>query len=84
MVRRLEEESQTASGIVLADSSKEKPQKGEVLAVGEGKIQNGVKLTPQLKVGQIVLFKKYGPTEVKHEGAELLLLDEEDVYAIIE
>ena len=80
VVKRLEEESQTPSGIVLADSAKEKPQKGEVLAVGGDK---GDKKS-QLQVGQIVLFKKYGPTEVKHEGQELLLLEEDDVYAIIE
>ena len=80
LVQRTEVPTQTASGIVLTDSAKEKPQKGQVLAVGAGK--DGKEA--QVKVGQSVLFKKYGPTEVEHEGQELLLLEEEDILAIIE
>lgn len=80
LVRRLDEEAVSSSGIVLADSAKEKPQKGEVLAVGGDK---GEKKS-MLKTGQTILFKKYGPTEVKHEGEELLILEEDDVFAIIE
>lgn len=79
-MKRLDEESQTASGIVLAESAKEKPAKGKVLAVGEAKKDK----TVQVKVGQTVLFKKYGPTEVKIDGDELLILEEEDIFAIIE
>ncbi len=78
LVKRVEAQKETASGIILTDSAKEKPQKGEVLAVGaglEGK-------EPQVKAGQIVLFKKYGPTEVEVDGVELLLLEEEDLLAV--
>lgn len=80
LVKRLDEESQTASGIVLAESAKEKPAKGKVLAVGEAKKDK----TVQVQVGQTVLFKKYGPTEVKIDGDEFLILEEEDIFAIIE
>lgn len=80
VVKRLEEPSQTATGIYLTESAKEKPQKGEVMAVGVGKEGK----TAQVLVGQIVLFKKYGPTEVDMDGQEMLLLEEEDVLAIIE
>lgn len=79
VVKRLEEPTETASGIVLADTAqKEKPQKGQVMAVGAGKEGN----TPQVQVGQTVLFKKYGPTEVDVDGEEMLLLEEEDILAI--
>lgn len=80
LVRRLEEETQTASGIVLADSAKEKPQKGKVIAVGAGKEGK----QSQVKEGQTVLFKKYGPTEVKVDNEELLILEEEDIFAVFE
>ena len=79
VVKRMAEEMKTASGIVLADTAKEKPQEGEVVAAGPGK-----KGKAQVKVGQIVLFKKYGPTEVEVDGEELLILEEEDVLAIFE
>ncbi len=79
-MKRLEEESQTASGIVLAESAKEKPAKGKVLAVGGAKKD----LPMQVQVGQTVWFKKYGPTEVKIEGEELLILEQEDIFGIIE
>lgn len=80
VVRRMEEASKTPSGIILTDSAKEKPQRGEVMAVGAGKEGK----PSQVKVGQKVLFKKYGPTEVEFEGEEMLLLEEEDILAIIE
>lgn len=80
VVKRMEEASVTVSGIILTDSAKEKPQRGEVMAVGAGKEEK----QPQVKVGQKVLFKKYGPTEVDFEGQEMLLLEEEDILAIIE
>jgi chaperonin GroES len=78
VVKRLEGETQTASGIVLAESAKEKPQKGVVVAVGaglEGK-------DPQVTEGQTVLFKQYGPTEVEVDGEELVVLEEEQILAI--
>ena len=84
VVERLEEETTTPSGIVLPDSAKEKPQKGKVLAVGPGKINDkGERNTMTVKVGDTVLFSKYGPTELKHEGKELLFLNESDVLAIV-
>ncbi|MFA4815181.1 MAG: co-chaperone GroES [Candidatus Gracilibacteria bacterium] len=79
VVKREEEASQTSSGIYLTDSAKEKPQRGEVMAVGAGKEGKN----PQVIVGQKVLFKKYGPTEVEMDGKEMLLLEEDDILAII-
>ncbi len=79
VVKRVEEASKAPAGIILTDSSKEKPQRGEVMAVGAGKEGK----TAQVKVGQIVLFKKYGPTEVEVDGQELLLLEEDDILAIL-
>ncbi|MFA5793311.1 MAG: co-chaperone GroES [Candidatus Gracilibacteria bacterium] len=80
VIKRVEEASKTATGIFLTDSAKEKPQKGEVLAVGAGKEDKA----PQVKVGQIVYFKKYGPTEIDLDGVDVLLLEEDDVLAILE
>jgi chaperonin GroES len=80
VVKREEEASQTSSGIYLTDSAKEKPQRGEVMAVGAGKEGK----ESQVKVGQKVLFKKYGPTEVEMDGEEMLLLEEDDILAIIQ
>ncbi len=80
VVKRLEEPSKTATGIFLTESAKEKPQKGEVKAVGAGKEGKEA----QVREGQIVLFKKYGPTEVDMDGEEMLLLEEEDILAIIQ
>jgi chaperonin GroES len=80
VVKREEEASQTSSGIYLTDSAKEKPQRGEVMAVGAGKEGKEA----QVKVGQKVYFKKYGPTEVEMDGQEMLLLEEEDILAIIQ
>ena len=80
VVKREVEASQTSSGIYLTDSAKEKPQRGEVMAVGAGKEGK----ESQVKVGQKVLFKKYGPTEVEMDGEEMLLLEEDDILAIIE
>lgn len=80
VVRRMEEPSKTASGIILTDSAKEKPQRGTVIAVGMSKEGKGA----QVAEGQTVLFKKYGPTEVEVDGEELLLLEEDDILAIVE
>lgn len=80
VVKRMEEASTTPSGIILTESAKEKPQRGFVVAVGAGKEGK----TAQVSVGQTVLFKKYGPTEVEVDGQERLLLEEEDILAIIE
>ena len=82
----LEEEKTTASGIVLPDSvEKEKPAKGKVLSVGPGKIQdNGTVRAMSVKVGDTVLFKKYGPDEIEIEGKKYLVGDEDDILAILE
>lgn len=79
-------EETTKSGIIIPDTvSKEKPQKGKVVAVGTGRIDSNGKHVPMdIKVGDTVLFSKYGPTEVKMEGEELLILSESDVMAVIE
>ena len=86
IVRAIEEEETTASGIVLPDTAKEKPQKGKVIAVGDGKINEDTgKRTPlDVKEGDEVLYSKYGGTEIKVDGEELLVLRESDVLALVE
>jgi chaperonin GroES len=85
VVKALAGETTTKSGIVLPDTAKEKPQEGEVLAVGPGKVMdNGKRVIPEIKVGQRVLFAKYAGTEVKMEGEEYLILRESDVMGIVE
>jgi chaperonin GroES len=86
IVRALEEEETTASGIVLPDTAKEKPQKGEVIAVGDGAWdEDGEKRIPlDVSAGDTVLYSKYGGTEVKVEGEDLLVLRESDVLAKVE
>jgi chaperonin GroES len=85
IVKRLEEETQTKSGIIIPDSAKEKPLEGAVIAVGKGKISNEGKVTPlDVKKGDKVLFGKYAGTEVKIDGIEHLILREEDVLAVME
>jgi chaperonin GroES len=86
IVRAIEEEETTVSGIVLPDTAKEKPQKGKVLAVGDGKINEDTgKRTPlDVKEGDEVLYSKYGGTEIKVDGEELLVLRESDVLAKVQ
>ena len=85
IIKRLEAETKSAGGIVIPDSATEKPIKGEVLAVGNGKIlESGDKRPLDLKVGDKVLFGKWSGTEVKVDGEELLVMREEDVMAVIE
>ncbi len=85
IVKRMEEERMSAGGIVIPDSATEKPIRGEVLAVGNGKIlENGDKRELDIKVGDKILFGKYSGTEVKVEGEELLVMREEDIMAVIE
>ena len=84
IVKRLDEEKKTASGIVIPDTAAEKPDQGEVLAVGPGKKNEDGKVTPvDLKVGDKVIFGKYSGTTVKVEGDELLVLREEDIMAVV-
>lgn len=85
IVKRVEKVRQTASGIVIPDSAAERPEHGEVLAVGPGKrLPDGSLLPMQLKVGDLVLFGKYGGQTVKLDDQEYLVLREEDVFGVIE
>ena len=85
IVRAIEEEETTSSGIVLPDTAKEKPQKGKVLAVGDGKLDDdGKRLPLDVSEGDEVLYSKYGGTEVKVEGEEYLILRESDVLAKVQ
>jgi len=85
LVRRLEQEEKTAGGIIIPDTAKEKPQQGEVLAIGSGARDESGKIVPlDVKVGDIVLFAKWGGTEVKVEGEDLLVMKESDIIAIVE
>jgi chaperonin GroES len=85
VVKRMEEERTTAGGIVIPDSAAEKPIRGEVTAVGNGKItDSGEVRALDVKVGDQVLFGKYSGTEVKLEGEELLIMREDDIMGIIE
>ena len=85
LIKRMEAETKTKGGIVLPDTAKEKPQKGEVLAVGDGKLlDDGTRATFQVKVGDTVLFASYAGTEIKIEGEEMVLMDEGDVLAILD
>jgi len=85
IVKRIEEEEKTKGGIVLPETiDKEKPQKGEVIAVGEGKItDNGNKIDMQVKVGDKILFRKYSPDEIKVDNEEYLVMAQNDVIAKI-
>ena len=85
IVKRLEEETKTKGGIIIPDSAKEKPQEGEVLAVGNGKTLEDGKVHPlDVAVGDKILFSKYSGTEIKLDGVEYLIMKEDDVQAILE
>jgi len=85
LVERIEAESKTAGGIVLPDTAKEKPQRGKIVSVGEGKVlEDGTRRTMQVKKGDQVLFTSYAGTEIKVDGKEYLIMDESDIMAVIE
>ena len=84
VVQANEAETTTASGIVIPDTAKEKPQEGTVLAVGPGRFEDGNRVPLDVKVGDKVLYSKYGGTEVKYAGEEYLVLSARDVLAVIE
>ncbi len=85
IVKRVKEEEKTKGGIIIPDTAKEKPIEGEVIAVGNGKVQeNGTVRPLDVKVGDKILFGKYSGTEVKIEGEDHLILKEDDVLAVIE
>ena len=85
IVKRLDQETRTASGIVIPDSAAEKPDQGEIVAVGPGRRgDDGKRIEPDLKVGERVLFGKYSGQSVKVDGNELLVLREEDIVAVVQ
>jgi chaperonin GroES len=85
LIKRLEAESKTKSGIVLPDSAKEKPKRGKILAVGDGKrLENGERAPFSVKKGDEVIFTSYAGTEIKLDGEEVIIMTEDDVLAIVE
>ena len=83
IVKRLEAETKTSGGIIIPDSAKEKPVEGKVVAIGNGNVdQNGKHVALTVKVGDIVIFAKWGGTEIKFDGTEYLIMKESDVLAI--
>jgi chaperonin GroES len=84
VVRRIEEKQTAKGGIIIPDTAKEKPQKGEILAVGNGKVlDNGTKVALDVRVGDKILFGKYTGTEIKIDGDEVLILREDEVLAVL-
>jgi chaperonin GroES len=84
VIKRIEEKETIKGGIIIPDSAKEKPQEGEVIAVGNGKtLDNGTKIPMDVKVGDKILFGKYSGTDIKIDGEEVLILREDEVLAIV-
>jgi chaperonin GroES len=84
LVRRIEEKETARGGIIIPDTAREKPQEGEVLAIGNGKLlENGTKIALDVKVGDKILFGKYTGTEVKIDGQDVLILREDEVLAVL-
>ena len=85
IIEPIASEEKTASGIVLPDSAKEKPQEGKLVAVGTGRVlDNGEKVAVEVSVGDRIIFSKYSGTEVKYEGTEYLIVRENDILAVIQ
>ena len=85
IVKRLEEETTSPGGIVIPDTATEKPSRGEIIAAGNGKVQDNGEVRPlDVKVGDTILFGKYSGTEVKVDGDELLVMREDDIMAVVE
>jgi chaperonin GroES len=84
LVEPSEQQETTSFGIVLPDSSKEKPQEGTIIAVGSGALKDGVRVALEVKEGDRVLFSKYAGTEIKYEGKEYLIMKESDIHAILD
>jgi len=84
IVKPAEAETETKSGLVIPDSAKEKPQRGEVVAVGEGKRNDeGERIAMDVKVGDVVVYGKYGGQDIKIDGVEYKILEERDIYAVV-
>ena len=85
VIQQVEAEQTTASGLVIPDTAKEKPQEGEVIAIGPGRVDdNGNRVPLDVAVGDVVIYSKYGGTEVKYAGEEYLILSARDILAIVE
>jgi chaperonin GroES len=84
IVKRVQEEEKTKGGIIIPDTAKEKPQEGEVIAVGPGKQEDGKVIAPDVKAGDRILFGKYSGTEIKLDGEERLIMREDDILGVIE
>ena len=85
VIRQVEAEQTTASGLGIPDTAKEKPQEGEVIAVGPGRVDdNGNRIPVDVKVGDVVIYSRYGGTEVKYDGQEFQILSSRDVLAVVE
>ena len=83
VIKALPMEEKTKRGIIMPDTAKEKPQEGEVVAVGPGKMEKGERIALDVKVGDRVIYSKYAGTEVKYDGQEYLILKETDILAVI-
>ncbi|MDQ7093180.1 co-chaperone GroES [Desulfosporosinus sp. PR] len=83
IIKALPMEEKTKSGIIMPDTAKEKPQEGEVVAVGPGKMEKGTRVALDVKTGDRVIYSKYAGTEVKYDGEEYLILKEADILAVI-
>ncbi|MFZ0728186.1 MAG: co-chaperone GroES [Desulfobacterales bacterium] len=85
LVLRVEQEKKTAGGLIIPDSAKEKPQEGKVIAVGSGKMgADGQRTALEVKIGERVLFSKYGGTEIKIDGVEHVFMKEDDILGVLE
>lgn len=83
VIKRLEAEEKTKSGIVLPGQAKEQPQMAEIMAVGPGGVVDGKEITMEVKVGDVVIFSKYAGTEIKYDGVEYTILSQRDILAIV-
>ncbi|UWG98273.1 co-chaperone GroES [Dehalobacter sp. DCM] len=84
IIKAIQAEEKTKSGIIMPDTAKEKPQEGEIIAVGPGKVEKGERIPMEVKVGDRVIYSKYAGTEIKADGEEYLILRESDIQAIID
>lgn len=83
VIKPLASEEKTKSGIVLPDTAKEKPQEGEIVSVGPGKIENGERISLEVKIGDRVIYSKFAGTEIKLDNEEYLILNERDILAVV-
>lgn len=84
VIRLVEDDETTASGIIIPDTAKEKPERGEVVAVGPGKTENGTLVAMEVRPGDVIMFKKYAPDEFKIDGEQVFVIEARDVIAVID